>query len=176
MGNSFSQFKSNQKPLLLMIGLDGAGKTTILNRLILGKVESYTSTLGFYIENIQSKKLDIISWDIRREDKFKILWKPYLQDTKGIIYVIDCFDKNRMHEAKFELLQLLLDPQLFVCPLLIYANKQDQAKISSEELIAELMIQRISKNYHIQPCCSITGQGLQEGLKWIQEQTQPKLK
>ncbi|CAD8159123.1 unnamed protein product [Paramecium pentaurelia] len=170
MGNPFSQLTSNQKPLYLMIGLDAAGKTTILQKLKLGTVESQTPTIGFNIEKIQSKKFDIISWDIGGADKLRITMKPYFQDSKGIIYVIDCFDKERMDDAKHQLQKILLDSLLIGQPLLVYANKQDLVKMNSIELAIELMIQNLSKNWHIQPCCAITGEGLQDGLNWIQKQ------
>ncbi|CAD8197633.1 unnamed protein product [Paramecium pentaurelia] len=174
MGNPFSQFKSSQKPVYIMIGMDAAGKTTILYKLKLGKIENLIPTIGLNLETIQSKNFDIISWDIGGADKQRILCKPYLKNSKGIIYTFDCSDKERKAEAIFELHQMLLDPLLFGQPLLIYSNKQDLVKMNSEELAVELKIEKFSKNWHIQPCCAITGEGLQEGLKWIEEQLKLK--
>ncbi|CAD8193191.1 unnamed protein product [Paramecium octaurelia] len=174
MGNPFSQSSSAQRPLLVMIGLDAAGKTTILNRFKLGKMEYQIPTIGYNLEKIQSKKFNIISWDIGGADKIRILWINYLQNNQGIIYVVDCFDKERMGQAKFELHKILLE--IVEQPLLIYANKQDLVKMNPEELAVELAIQNYSKHWLIQPCCSLTGEGLQEGLNWIEEQLQLQLK
>ncbi|CAK77377.1 unnamed protein product (macronuclear) [Paramecium tetraurelia] len=157
-----------------MIGLDAAGKTTILNRLKLGKIEYQIPTIGYNLETIQNKKFEIISWDIGGADKIRILWINYLQKSQGIIYVIDCFDKERMDQAKTELHKMLLE--LVEQPLLIFANKQDLVKMNPEELVVELAMQNYSKNWHIQPCCSSTGEGLQEGLNWMEEQLQLQLK
>ncbi|CAK69561.1 unnamed protein product (macronuclear) [Paramecium tetraurelia] len=104
------------------------------------------------------------------------LWKHYMKNSKGIIYIIDCSDKERMDETKSELYRMLLNPLMLGQPHLIYSNKQDLVKMKSEELEVELNINKICKNWHIQPSSSITGEGLQEGLNWIQEQLQLQLK
>ncbi|CAD8125271.1 unnamed protein product [Paramecium sonneborni] len=170
MGNLFAKFTTKHKPQLIMLGLDAAGKTTILYKLKLGEIESLIPIIAFNLEKIQSKQFDIIAWDIGGADKIRTFWKPYFQNSNGLIYVIDCSDKYRMSEAKEELHKLLLDTLLLGLPTLIYANKQDLSQMSSSDLASELNLKKFAKNWHIQPCCAITGEGLENGLKWIQDQ------
>ncbi|CAD8108322.1 unnamed protein product [Paramecium sonneborni] len=85
MGNLFQKYQISQKLQIIMIGLDAAGKTTILNQLKLGKVENITHTIGFNLKKLKSKELDIVCWDIGGSDKMRLLWKHYYQITKGLI-------------------------------------------------------------------------------------------
>ncbi|CAD8125178.1 unnamed protein product [Paramecium sonneborni] len=170
MGNPFTKFNTIQKPQLIMLGLDAVGKTTILYKLKLGDIESIVPINGYNFEKIQIKQFDIISWDIGEPDKIRVFWKPFFQKSDGLIFVIDCSDKERMCEAKEELHKLLLDTLLVDLPTLIYANKQDLSQMSPSDLASELNLQKFSNNWHIQPCCATTGEGVENGLKWIQEQ------
>ncbi|CAD8130706.1 unnamed protein product [Paramecium sonneborni] len=145
-----------QEDVNAKLGLDAAGKTTILYKLKLGDIESLVPIIAFNLEKIQ------------RANKIRTLWKPYFQNSNGLIYVIDCSDKERMSEAKDELYRLLLDTLLLGLTTLIYANKQDLSQMSPSDLASELNLQKFAKNWHIQPCCVITGEGLENGLKWIQ--------
>ncbi|CAD8058057.1 unnamed protein product [Paramecium primaurelia] len=170
MGNPFSNLTISNKPQIIMLGFDYSGKTTILHKLKLGNIEHLVPNIGFNIEKLITKQFEIISWDVGGADKIRIIWKPYYQNGKGLIYVIDCSDRERMAEVIGELYKLMLDPILNGLPLLIYANKQDLMKLNSEELASEIMMEKISKNCYIQPCCAITGEGLKDGLKWMQQQ------
>ncbi|CAD8158127.1 unnamed protein product [Paramecium octaurelia] len=170
MGNPFSNVIMGKKSQLIMLGFDFTGKTTILNKLNLGDIDFEIPFIGFNIEKVKTKQFQIISWDVGGADKIRIIWKPYFESGKGFIYVIDCSDRDRITEVTGELHKLMLEPSLNGLPLLIYANKQDLMKMNSEEIASELQIQKISKNWYIQPCCAITGEGLEEGLNWIQKQ------
>lgn len=49
----FDSLFSNKKEMrILMVGLDAAGKTTILYKLKLGEVVSSVPTIGFNVENV----------------------------------------------------------------------------------------------------------------------------
>nr|CAI39299.1 rab_C60 [Paramecium tetraurelia] len=167
MGNCFSQSASCQRPLLIMIGLDAVVKLL------------YYTNQDQEQWKAQLQQQDIIQNKYQgywRSRQLRNLWKHYMKNSKGIIYIIDCSDKERMDETKSELYRMLLNPLMLGQPHLIYSNKQDLVKMKSEELEVELNINKICKNWHIQPSSSITGEGLQEGLNWIQEQLQLQLK
>lgn len=111
-----SDWWNGKKPIrLLMIGLDNAGKTTILYKLKLNEVVSTIPTIGFNVENITYKNLSMTIWDVGGQFKIRILWKYYYQGTQvcsiailgifhvnlqGLIYVVDSNDKERMGEVK----------------------------------------------------------------------------
>jgi GTPase SAR1 family protein len=47
-----------------MLGLDQAGKTTILYKLKLGEVISSVPTIGFNVETLEYKNIKFMVWDI----------------------------------------------------------------------------------------------------------------
>eukprot|EP00301_Raphidiophrys_heterophryoidea_P004460 c11937_g1_i1.p1 GENE.c11937_g1_i1~~c11937_g1_i1.p1 ORF type:complete len:238 (+),score=65.79 c11937_g1_i1:58-771(+) len=68
---------------ILMVGLDGAGKTTILYKLKLGEVVSTIPTIGFNVETVQHKSVSFTVWDIGGQDKIRPLWRYYFQNTQA---------------------------------------------------------------------------------------------
>jgi ADP-ribosylation factor 1/2 len=108
---------------ILMLGLDGAGKTTVLYKLKLGEVVSTVPTIGFNIETLQFKKINFQVWDIGGQDKIRLLWKHYLTNNRAIIFVVDSSDSDRIGLARDELHQMLESEELRYSALLVLANK-----------------------------------------------------
>jgi len=165
----FPSFVSLRDSKLLMVGLDGAGKTTILYRLQLGEVVSTAPTVGFYVESLTYKKLRITVWDVGGQDKVRSLWKRYFKGTDGIVYVVDSAAPNRLQESKEELWKILNDEELTGAKLLIYANKQDDASAIPINKLTEAfdLYQIKDRQWFIQSTCAIQGTGLYEGLDWL---------
>jgi hypothetical protein len=92
---------------LCMVGLDAAGKTTILYKLKLGEVVTTIPTIGFNVEAIEYGNLTLTVWDIGGQDKIRPLWRHYYSDTQGVIFVVDANDTERFGMAKDELHGLL---------------------------------------------------------------------
>ena len=127
MGNFASIFKrllSKKEVRILMLGLDGAGKTTILYKLKLGDNITTIPTIGFNVETLEYKNINFTVWDVGGQDKIRRLWRHYYMNTKALIFVVDCNDKDRVAEAKSELIHMLLDEDLKDAVLLVFANKQ----------------------------------------------------
>merc|ERR1712203_1094112 len=81
---------------ILMVGLDAAGKTTILYKLKLGEVVTTIPTIGFNVETVEYKNINFTVWDVGGQDKIRPLWRHYYQNTNGIIFVVDSADADRM--------------------------------------------------------------------------------
>src|SRR5690606_15830059 len=126
-----SYFSANPQPKkVLMQGLDGAGKTTILYKFTTCQVETLLPSIGFCIERIKSTDIWLYSWDVGGEDKPRALWKPYYKDVHGLIFVIDCQPdcrKYRFDEMVREFKRFMETEELKGLPVLIFANKQDFA-------------------------------------------------
>jgi small GTP-binding protein len=174
MGNFFSNIFTNlfktKEARILMVGLDAAGKTTILYKLKLGKTITTIPTIGFNCESIDYKNLKFTVYDVGGDDhKIRILWKHYYANTNAIIFVIDAYDKQRIDDAKFELQFMMKDDLLRDVILLLFANKQDLPNCLKESEIAEKLDLNnlIQKKWFIQPCCANNGEGLYDGLDWI---------
>ena len=169
-----SLFKSKKKARILMFGLDGAGKTSILYQLKFSDLIKTTQTIGFNIETIKYKDLYIDIWDIGGFSIFPnnediILFKHYYENTDGIIYVIDCSDKKRFGKANKGLLEIIKDEKLKNLPLLIFGNKQDlNEAISPNELTKYLEYEKIINNkWLIQGSSALNGKGIKEGFDWL---------
>merc|ERR1712000_756556 len=114
-----------QEMRILMVGLDAAGKTTILYKLKLGESVTTIPTIGFNVETVEFKNISFTVWDVGGQDKIRQLWKHYFTSTQGIIFVVDSNDTERLPEVKEELHELLNEHQLDNVCILVLANKQD---------------------------------------------------
>merc|ERR1719451_223836 len=84
---------------IVMVGLDAAGKTTILYKLKLSEVVTTIPTIGFNVETVEYKNISFTVWDVGGQDKIRPLWRHYYQNTQGLIFVIDSNDRDRIEDA-----------------------------------------------------------------------------
>ena len=169
-----SLFKSKKHSRILMFGLDGAGKTSILYQFKLSDLVKTTQTIGFNLETINFKDLFLTIWDIGGYNIFydnecRILYNHYFKNTDGIIFVIDCNDKERFGKANKALLEIINNEELKNIPLLIFGNKQDlNEAISPNELIKFLEMEKIKNNkWLLQGSSALNGRGIKEGFDWL---------
>merc|ERR1712038_1408145 len=128
-----------------MVGLDAAGKTTILYKLKLGEIVTTIPTIGFNVETVEYKNISFTVWDVGGQDKIRPLWRHYYQNTQGIIFVVDSNDRDRIdgkeqaseHSAKEELHRMLAEDELRDAVVLIFANKQDLPNAMSVAEVTE---------------------------------------
>jgi ADP-ribosylation factor-like protein 4 len=112
-------------------------------------------------------------WDVGGQEKTRPLWRSYTRCTDGIIFVVDSSDAERLEEAKLELLKIAKLTERFAVPILVLANKQDlptaaePAKLEKGLGLASELGRGVG--WAIQPCCAVTGEGLEEGLASLQE-------
>ena len=124
MGNIITSLFKRNEIKISMVGLDGAGKTTILSRLKIGEIITTIPMIGFPIQTFKYKNIDLTVWDIGGSDKFRSLWTHYFHNSQGLIFVIDSNDRDYIDEARNELQRLLAYDELRNVVLLIFANKQ----------------------------------------------------
>ena len=169
MGLFAKLFAGKKQMRILMVGLDAAGKTTILYKLKLGIVITTIPTIGFNVETVRYKNAEFTIWDIGGQEKIRPLWRHYYQDTKGLIYVVDSCDVDRIEESAKELNKMLNDDALVNTKLLVFANKQDLPNAMNISYMTEKLSLYLLKDttWLIQPCCAITGDGLYEGIEWL---------
>jgi len=165
-----SLFNHHKDYRLLMLGLDAAGKTTVLYKLKLGEAITSIPTIGFNVETVEFRNISFTVWDVGGQQKIRALWRHYYQGTQGLIFVVDSTDTIRFDEAGRELAALLTDDSMRDAAVLILANKQDMPDAASvTEVSDKLQLQRYSRTHewYIQPCSALHGQGLFEGLHWL---------
>ncbi|XP_072527357.1 ADP-ribosylation factor-like 4Ca [Salminus brasiliensis] len=169
MGNSLSTITVFQPLHVVILGLDSAGKTTVLYRLKFNEFVNTVPTIGFNAERVRlaGRGVTCHLWDAGGHEKLRALWRPYSRRTDGIVYVVDSVDVERLDEARAELHRVARFSEHQGAPLLILANKQDlPGSLSAAEVEQRLDLQDISPGaaYHVQPACAIIGEGLQEGM------------
>eukprot|EP00201_Polytomella_parva_P006229 CAMPEP_0175084202 /NCGR_PEP_ID=MMETSP0052_2-20121109/27905_1 /TAXON_ID=51329 ORGANISM="Polytomella parva, Strain SAG 63-3" /NCGR_SAMPLE_ID=MMETSP0052_2 /ASSEMBLY_ACC=CAM_ASM_000194 /LENGTH=238 /DNA_ID=CAMNT_0016355933 /DNA_START=13 /DNA_END=730 /DNA_ORIENTATION=- len=169
---------------VVMVGLDNAGKTTILYKLSLGEVVSSTATIGSNVELVRLKNVQLEIWDLGGQESLRPFWTTYYKNTDAIILVVDSTDRARIRIAKAELQILLGNEQLVKTPILIFANKQDLPDAMTPAEIAESLSLNDAaammaaggrdREWQLQPCCALDGTGLVEGITWVVQRTQPR--
>lgn len=167
--SKFRKILGKRERRILMVGLDSAGKTTILYRLKLGDIVSTIPTIGFNVETVKYKNVSFTVWDIGGQDKIRPLWRHYYQHTQGLIFVIDSSDHDRVLEARGELMKMLGTEELSNAALLVFANKQDMPNaLSATELVDRLGLYAIKdRPWYTQASCATSSAGLYEGLDWL---------
>ena len=165
----WSTLISKKDVRILMIGLDAAGKTSILYQMKMAELVKTIPTIGFNVEQLDYKGLRFTIWDVGGQDKIRILWKHYYQNSDGIIFVIDSNDKERFEKVRETLLLCLNEEELRDAALLIFANKQDiKGSVSPKEISDILEMGKIkNRKWLVQGSSAISGQGLKEGLDWL---------
>ncbi|KAG0267433.1 Arf GTPase arf1 [Mortierella polycephala] len=165
----FSSLISKREMRILMVGLDAAGKTTILYKLKLGEIVTTIPTIGFNVETVEYKNISFTVWDVGGQDKIRPLWRHYYQNTEGIIFVVDSNDRDRVNEARDELLRMLNEDELRDSLILVFANKQDLPNaMNAAELTDKLGLHSLrQRQWYIQATCATSGDGLYEGLEWL---------
>jgi GTPase SAR1 family protein len=84
----------------LILRLDAAGKTTVLNKLKLGEHVTTIPTIGFNVEIIEYKGFTMNPWDAGGQDRIRALCRHYFHSTHGGIFTVDANDIGRIPEAR----------------------------------------------------------------------------
>lgn len=164
--NLLSEF-SDKHAKILMLGLDAAGKTTVLYKLKLNEIVNTIPTIGFNVETVKpGKNVSFTVWDVGGQDKIRPLWRHYFSGAEGLIYVVDSADKSRFHEARDELNWILESDEMLGVPLVILANKQDMPNASSPSEVADKLGLTTVKNrkWHIHGTSALSGDGVFESV------------
>lgn len=165
----FSSLFGRGEIRILILGLDNAGKTTLLYKLQLNQVIETVPTIGFNVETVEYKNLKLQVWDLGGQGTIRPYWRCYYPNTNAIIYVVDSSDTERIEMAKQEMLAMLQENDLRGVPLLVFANKQDIAGALTEGQVSDSLGLAEIKNrqWRIVKSCTKTGDGISDGLDWL---------
>jgi len=156
----------------IMLGLDNAGKTTVLYKLKYQcskatPVIDTVPTIGFNVETLTPcNGLTLTLWDVGGQFSIRKFWNYYFNNTNGIIFVVDSADKDRFKEAAEELHAIMSQEDMRDVPLIVFANKQDQAgAVPPKKIEVAFEMDALQCQWAVQECCALTGEGLCEGFE-----------
>ncbi|XP_077328716.1 ADP-ribosylation factor-like protein 10 [Lithobates pipiens] len=148
-----SRYQLEYKPLysqpnyldrqILVLGLDGAGKSSIIHALSTNTTRSSSApTHGFNTAQILSQGLRIELLEVGGSQNLRTYWNQYLKNAHIMVFVVDSTDDKRLQLARQELHRLLEEASHL--PLMVLANKQDcQLALDIATIHSELSLHRL---------------------------------
>ena len=105
MGNIMNRiwstlFNMNKEAKILLLGLDGAGKTTIIYQFKLGEQVVAIPTIGFNVEEVKYKNITFTMWDVGGQERIRNMWHHYIDNSDALIFVVDSADRERIQTCK----------------------------------------------------------------------------
>ncbi|MFH4975142.1 hypothetical protein AB6A40_001851 [Gnathostoma spinigerum] len=171
-------FRRKKKVTLCVLGIDGAGKTTITRALESGDLNDIFPTNGFSVSHFRCNRTDITMYDVGGGERIRAIWSNYYAEVFGIIYVIDGSNAQRLNETGDVLKEVIADKNLEQKPLLILLNKRDRPGVINEiELTDRLNLHQLARQHNatirIEICTANRGTGknmdpaIKDGIYWL---------
>ncbi|XP_037537594.1 ADP-ribosylation factor-like protein 14 [Nematolebias whitei] len=159
---------------VLLLGLDNAGKSTLLYKMKHNVSVSTVPTIGFNVEMLDARKnrkpIVVTLWDVGGQRKMREHWQKYHQNAAAVVFVVDASDRARLGEARAELEKTLQSEQLRGCPLILLANKQDvSGALTITELKDRFKLRKMcsGRDWFVQPCSATMGVGVEETFRKV---------
>ncbi|PGH28201.1 hypothetical protein AJ80_00091 [Polytolypa hystricis UAMH7299] len=162
---------------ILMLGLDNAGKTTIVKKIMGEDVTTVSPTLGFIIKTIDFQGYKLNIWDVGGQKTLRSYWRNYFEKTDALIWVVDATDRLRIDDCREELAGLLVEERLMGASLLVFLNKTDVDGCMDESEVRQgLQLDMIKTHkWTVMPCSAMTGRNLIPGLEWVVQDAKDRL-
>ncbi len=184
---------------IVIIGLDAAGKTSIVHWLSGNKVKNPLPTLGFDIKSNKFHGYTLLTYDLGGQDKSRTHWSSYFKDVDAILFVIDVNDKLRLDMA-IEALETALvakprvagaPPYLSGVPVQVLLNKIDEyVKTNKDgcehiintitkklnglnELVLKIEGPKGQHEFKVGSSVATTGEGLDTAFNWFLQTLDP---
>ncbi len=158
-------------PTIGFVGIDNAGKTTIIDIFTKHKLTKTIPTVGVNLEQVSFSEIDfdLSILDLGGQKSFRLLWIDYLNTVDIVLYVIDASDYERLDEALREFQNMLILTEANDIPILVLINKIDLPNtLSALEIGQKLATIRelYNRDWNIIETSAVTTKGIIEMFKW----------
>ncbi|KAG7014775.1 ADP-ribosylation factor-related protein 1, partial [Cucurbita argyrosperma subsp. argyrosperma] len=161
---------------VLILGIDKAGKTTLLEKLksLFSNLEGLSPdrivpTVGLNIGRLEVLNAKLVFWDLGGQPGLRSIWEKYYEEAHAVIYVIDAACPSKFEDSKSAMEKVLRHEDLQGAPLLVFANKQDLPEaVSAEELSRYLDLKKLDERVCMFEAVSgYDGMGIKESVEWL---------
>ncbi|XP_077042061.1 ADP-ribosylation factor-like protein 13A [Agelaius phoeniceus] len=170
-----------RKVTLLVMGLDNAGKTSVIADIERGEERHSPEPApggGSSFSRLRVDRFEVTLRDLPGAQRSRSAWRSHYSEAHGLLFVLDSADLARMEEARKVLGRVLSHPDVSGKPLLLLANKQDApAALLPCELIERLCLERLVNENRspcrIEPCVAKRvppagpARTTLQGLRWL---------
>ena len=177
---------SNKTGKILFLGLDNAGKTTLLGKLATDQIHACRPTFHPNIEELHLGGIKLKTIDMGGHVEARRLWKDYFTKVDGVVFIVDAADPARFDEAKHELDMLLQTEELLKTPFVILGNKIDLPRAIPENDLKNAMgisglttgkLAKVSKESGVRPmevymCSVVKKVGYGDAFRWLSQYLQ----
>ncbi|GMR45039.1 hypothetical protein PMAYCL1PPCAC_15234, partial [Pristionchus mayeri] len=173
---------SQKSGKLVFLGLDNAGKTTLLHRLKDDRIGQHVPTLLPTAEELSLGGVRLLTYDLGGHQQARRVWREYTPAVDGIVFIVDVTDHERISEASIELESLMADETVAAVPIVVLGNKIDKAgALSEEQLKWALGLQHrctgkgtnmakddcANRQIDVFMCSVVMRQGYGEAIRWL---------
>ncbi|KAH7724879.1 ADP-ribosylation factor family protein [Aphelenchoides avenae] len=173
-------WKRNKRIVLCILGIDGAGKTTVVKALQGEDLSSVHPTVGFSRAEFELRKHKVVAYDLGGGERIRDIWKTYFAEVYGLVYVVDSSALSRIEENRQMVQTLVEHKDLVGKPILFLLNKKDLPEAMDEMQFSEQfelhnMAKRNKTDIRVEGICAVKGFGkdmdpmIADGIEWLIE-------
>lgn len=171
MGGLLAKIRAlfSRKLEIVILGLENAGKTSVLNQLTSGAPLTPVPTIGLNVRTVSKGNSTIKVWDLGGQVQYRSEWPRYTKGAGAILFVVDASAPDIVSLARRELHVLLEDRELAGIPLLVLANKIDlDPHLAEPEIIKGLNLDYIMENpWVVISISALRGVNIERVVDWL---------
>eukprot|EP00127_Corallochytrium_limacisporum_P000548 Clim_evm4s18 gene=Clim_evmTU4s18 len=164
---------------VLILGLDNAGKTTLVEKVKSYYIQNYKElsagaiapTIGLNVAKCETQGVKLIFWDLGGQKELHTIWDKYYQEAHGLIYVVDSADRKRIPESWDIFSTVITSQALAKAPILVLANKQDldnAMDVAEMVTVFEIDQQDLGdRHWKLVPSSATSGDGVKSAVDWM---------